>query len=812
MHDDPYRQQESSRPLSENEAFALLDQYRELTQRAATVQEQWHVHTAAVIARDKAPSADEAMAILKESRNINEQQATLRAIWSGHVEALFGNQGVTTTDWARDPAIASYYQTPPPRQNTNRQSSRRAREKKAWELLRQKLTTHVSRSDMMKEQNQANSQIAADAAPSAQLAPQEQLMDWGDPPANSEQIAAAERTRFEQAKRDAMADPEKARQTKAGQFAIAQARKENYLTSVASADVQPAAEAATENTIEMVQVRDIGDERVALEDRMLAEIRENTVMAMNAPAGYVSSHEATNMVQDDLQVLEGIHDKEMRARALQLMNESCFAQEAYAAKFIDMASSEVQAEMAAAVKARDAELAASEAMDQSLKEGTPTDVEADKEPGQAPAPVTPPPGIDADALARVKAARDKDRQEVARLMGMNTIEHAEAQVVTPPAPVDLSKPAAAPAALPSAKQAAAPDPSLTIVPPEVESAFLKVQNKFYHPKNQKRVAFEDHGKKLHTALSEAPIVLAMVQIAEARGWKEIKVSGTPEFRKEAWRAAALRGISVQGYKPTELDLADLERRMPKKAATNEIAATPQVRQTGTYISAEDAALLAAAKAAWGATPPLPAAPVPPAAQRAPSTPQPAAKAPAKAAAAGDVLVKHGPARYEHNKDNPMSYYVVLANDQGKERTVWGVKLGEAIQKAGVKPGDRISLIKNGESQVEVDANVTDQRGVVVAKERIGATRNEWQVKAHAYATEPAEQVAQAHPDLAGALALPVAIGLQAQADGYAPAQRAYIESRVRQITARAIESGNAPGLQRRETVEFQQQPQQEMAQ
>lgn len=777
MRDEPNGQQESSTPLSENEAFALLDKYSALTQRAAAVQEQWHAHTAAVIARDKTPSEDEAMAILNESRNIKEQQATLRAIWSGHVEAMFGNQGVTATDWARDPAIVSYYQTSPPRRNANHQSTRRARERKAWELLRQKLTTHVSRSDIMKEQNQTNSQVATVTALSVQLPPQEPLTDSGDPPAGSEQVAASERARLERAKQDAMT--------------------------------------ATENTIEMVQVRDIGEDRAALEDRILAEIRENADMAMNAPAGYVSSHEATNLVRDDLQRLEGIHDKEMRDRALLLMNESCFAQEAYASKFIDMASPEVQAEMAAAVKARDAELATSDALDQSVKEGKQADIEADKEPGQPSAapPVTPPLGIDADALARVKAAREKDRQEVARLMGMNTIERAEAQVVTPPAPVDLSKPAAAPAAPARATQANEPDPSLTIVPPEVEGAFLKVQNKFYHPKNQKRVAFEDHGKKLHTALSEAPVVLAMVQIAEARGWKEIKVSGTPEFRKEAWRAAALRGISVQGYKPTELDLADLERRMPKKVATNEIAATPQVTQAGIYVSAEDAALLVAAKAAWGASPPLAAAPVPPVATRTLSTSQPAEKAPAKVAATGgDVLVKHGPARYEHNKDNPMSYYVVLANDQGKERTVWGVKLGEAIQKAGVKPGDRISLIKNGETQVEVDANVKDQRGVVVATERIGATRNEWQVKAHAYATEPAEQVAQAHADLAGALALPVAIGLQAQADGYNPAQRAYIESRVRQITARAIESGNAPGLQRRETVEIQQQPQQEIAQ
>ena len=48
--------------------------------------------------------------------------------------------------------------------------------------------------------------------------------------------------------------------------------------------------------------------------------------------------------------------------------------------------------------------------------------------------------------------------------------------------------------------------------------------------------------------------------AEARGWDEIKVSGTETFRKEVWLEAASRGMHVKGYVPSEQDKAELAKR------------------------------------------------------------------------------------------------------------------------------------------------------------------------------------------------------------------------------------------------------------
>jgi len=58
----------------------------------------------------------------------------------------------------------------------------------------------------------------------------------------------------------------------------------------------------------------------------------------------------------------------------------------------------------------------------------------------------------------------------------------------------------------------------------------------------------------------------MVRIAEARGWDEIKVSGSETFRKEVWLEAASRGMHVKGYTPSEQDKAELAKRLSETEA------------------------------------------------------------------------------------------------------------------------------------------------------------------------------------------------------------------------------------------------------
>lgn len=126
-----------------------------------------------------------------------------------------------------------------------------------------------------------------------------------------------------------------------------------------------------------------------------------------------------------------------------------------------------------------------------------------------------------------------------------------------------------------------------VVPPEIERQYLRVGDKFYHPKNTDRVAFEDKGTRLETKSNSKSIADAMVRIAEARGWDEIKVSGSEVFRKEVWLEAASRGMHVKGYSPSELDKAELARQAGESKAKDIASENKPVRLNKRPESEED---------------------------------------------------------------------------------------------------------------------------------------------------------------------------------------------------------------------------------
>ena len=107
-----------------------------------------------------------------------------------------------------------------------------------------------------------------------------------------------------------------------------------------------------------------------------------------------------------------------------------------------------------------------------------------------------------------------------------------------------------------------------LVPQDIEKRYLRVGGTFYHPKNTDLVAFEDKGNKLETRSDSEQIAESMVRIAEARGWDEIKVSGSETFRREVWLEAASRGMQVKGYTPSEQDKAQLIKRASERPAND----------------------------------------------------------------------------------------------------------------------------------------------------------------------------------------------------------------------------------------------------
>lgn len=186
------------------------------------------------------------------------------------------------------------------------------------------------------------------------------------------------------------------------------------------------------------------------------------------------------------------------------------------------------------------------------------------------------------ALERVAAARARDSAQLREAMGLNTVEpylDKQQQLLAGEEETKrsawLKKAEEAEAAqLVSSEKAASgnkleSDEIFTasqadvkpLVPPEIEKQYLRVGDKFYHPKNTDLMAFEDKGNRLETKSNSENIADAMVRIAEARGWDEIKVSGSETFRREVWLEAASRGMHVKGYSPTEQDKAELAKRV-----------------------------------------------------------------------------------------------------------------------------------------------------------------------------------------------------------------------------------------------------------
>ena len=95
------------------------------------------------------------------------------------------------------------------------------------------------------------------------------------------------------------------------------------------------------------------------------------------------------------------------------------------------------------------------------------------------------------------------------------------------------------------------------VPQSVRDRFVQDGNRFYFPDGA--AAFRDLGRKLTTGSENTEVVHSLIEIAQARGWSEVKVAGTERFRQEAWRQARLAGLGVRGYQPTHDEQARVVR-------------------------------------------------------------------------------------------------------------------------------------------------------------------------------------------------------------------------------------------------------------
>jgi len=140
-------------------------------------------------------------------------------------------------------------------------------------------------------------------------------------------------------------------------------------------------------------------------------------------------------------------------------------------------------------------------------------------------------------------------------------------------------------------------PAYTTEPEAISRAY------YVEDRGRERRYFDDYQKKnlsiraddstISTKKEDLVTIRAMLTMVEARGWSEVKVSGTADFKRETWIEAQARGIAAQGYKASDIDRQEADRRRAErgqapiqagqKQDTNEVR--PVTTQVGQAVAA-----------------------------------------------------------------------------------------------------------------------------------------------------------------------------------------------------------------------------------
>ncbi len=103
------------------------------------------------------------------------------------------------------------------------------------------------------------------------------------------------------------------------------------------------------------------------------------------------------------------------------------------------------------------------------------------------------------------------------------------------------------------------NPTKPELPTHLAATYIGIENKYYFSNRPQALAFIDKGNKLQTRLTQAKVIGDLLNIAANRQWAEIKLTGSRDFRREAWFQAKQQGMKVRGYRPDEHDLKRLSQ-------------------------------------------------------------------------------------------------------------------------------------------------------------------------------------------------------------------------------------------------------------
>ena len=290
-----------------------------------------------------------------------------------------------------------------------------------------------------------------------------------------------------------------------------------------------------------------------------------------------------------------------------------------------------------------------------------------REAGNTPAslPVTPPnsprPRADAVELPEIAEAASRGRAAASRSGDNRTLPDEGA----PAQPADGR-----------ARRASTVDEPDSL-PAHIRSRYVKVGDEYFRDSSEKNPTFKDGGTRL--VGRDASVAGELVEIAEHRQWDRLRVSGSEEFRREVWKAAMARGIEVEGYSPTKVELEEARRRGEGSITHIDRSRGPSQREERSGV----------------ALPPRPDF---------------------DRGVEGRIL-EIGTAKFNEKakRDTP---FVDLETTDGRRERAWGVGLSAALERSGSRVGDHVAVRRAGAEPVEVASD----------KGRIPADRNRWDIK------------------------------------------------------------------------------------
>ncbi len=277
----------------------------------------------------------------------------------------------------------------------------------------------------------------------------------------------------------------------------------------------------------------------------------------------------------------------------------------------------------------------------------------------------------------------------------------------------------------------------------LERQYLKADDKYHFRDRGREVAFEAQEKKLVTAHDTPSVVSSMIDLAEAKGWSSLKLTGTNEFKREAWLQANLRDLEVSGYRPNAVDRARLEELKAERGgqpSADRANVVADVSPTGASRDKRPEFKPLAETEAH--EPPLALTKPQDQAvsamevmmrsrgdsQRAISM----ARAELTERLRSDrvhvgTLVEVGTGAYQDRPGEKMSHFVTLEDDKGQRSKVWGVDLPRALEASRAQPGEKIALAFKGRQTVTVDDPVRDENGKTIRFEKKEVDRNTWEI-------------------------------------------------------------------------------------